>query len=333
MLSASAPATTVPGEHRRMSQAEVHTPELLLARESSPSERTRLALRAQRGELIRVARGAYLTLEQWSSLDRDARYRATIDAIAATIDPMAIFSHASAAALWRLPWLDGWPDGVHATIGPASGGRSAGTLHRHAPSRPTPTSMIDGLRVTTLARTVVDVAASRSFIAAVVTTDAALGMPELDGDELAWELGRLPHRQGAVRARAAIEFANARSGSPGESISRCTMRRLGLPAPVLQQRFDRPRGRYWEVDFWWPDLGVIGEFDGAAKYLRPELRNGRSAEQIVYEEKLREDELRRRSRGFARWDMAVARSPQQLARRLANVGVGSLLGARRGRSH
>jgi hypothetical protein len=315
-----------------MLRTDLHPPELVLARHSSPSERTRLAHLAERGDLIRVARGAYLTPERWSALGSDARYRVRIDAIAATIDPTAIFSHASAAALWRLPWLDGWPDAVHSTIDAASGGRSAATLHRHAPSRDTPTTVIDGLRVTTLARTVVDVAASRSFTAGVVTADAALGRPELDSSELDWELDQVPHYQGAVRARAAIGFADSRSGSPGESISRCTMRRIGLPVPVLQQRFVRSIGGYWEVDFWWPDVGVIGEFDGAAKYLDPELRGGRSAEHVVYAEKLREDELRRRSTGFARWDMAVARSPQQLERRLASVGIVSAV-RRRGRSH
>ncbi len=316
-----------------MPRTEVDAPDLLLARESSPSERTRLATRVRQGELFRVARGAYLPAVRWSALDPDERYRVRIEAVAATIEPEAVFSHASAAALWRLPWLDGWPDQVHATMGPASGGRSEVGLHRQALSRRASVGTVGGLRVTTLARTVVDVAASCGFTAGVVTADAALGRAELDLEELSWELARVPSRQGSARAQAVLGFADALSGSPGESVSRCTIRRAGLPAPTLQRRFERGGGRHWDVDFWSEEYGVISEFDGAAKYLDTELRQGRSAEEVVYVVKLREDELRRRSRGFARWNMAVARSPQLLGRRLREVGVVALSDRRRGRSH
>jgi hypothetical protein len=119
-----------------------------------------------------------------------------------------------------------------------------------------------------------------------------------------------------ARARDAITFMDARSDSPGESISRVSMWRAGVPAPVLQQRFSP-----WTVDFWWPDYEVIGEFDGAMKYLDTEIRNGKSADQVVYEEKLREDELRRRSKGFARWGYSHAMAPALLAARLTQAGV------------
>lgn len=66
---------------------------------------------------------------------------------------------------------------------------------------------------------------------------------------------------------------------------------------------------------------IIGEFDGKGKYLDPQLTRGRSAAEIVYQEKLREDELRRQSAGFARWEWQIARDPAALARRLRSSGL------------
>ena len=44
------------------------------------------------------------------------------------------------------------------------------------------------------------------------------------------------------------------------------MRELGLPAPELQHDLC-DRGRFVaRLDFWWPEHGVVGEFDGRSKY-------------------------------------------------------------------
>jgi very-short-patch-repair endonuclease len=54
------------------------------------------------------------------------------------------------------------------------------------------------------------------------------------------------------------------------------------------------------VDFLWPAHRTIGEFDGRVKYGRL-LKPGQSVEQIVYEEKLREDALRDLGWQVVRW--------------------------------
>jgi hypothetical protein len=119
-----------------------------------------------------------------------------------------------------------------------------------------------------------------------------------------------------------VAFADPRSGSPVESLSRVSIAEAGLPAPELQHEFWDRDGRM-DVDFWWPRFGVIGEFDGKVKYLDERYRNGRTLEQVLLDEKWREQRLRRQPgvRSIARWDAATAASPARLGRLLREHGV------------
>ncbi len=91
--------------------------------------------------------------------------------------------------------------------------------------------------------------------------------------------------------------------------------------PSLQHRFPRRGGGWWFVDFYWEQFNLVGEFDGLGKYRRAEWRNGRSAEQVVIDEKLREDELRALGPRVVRWGWDIARSPRSLGALLAAAGL------------
>jgi hypothetical protein len=118
-----------------------------------------------------------------------------------------------------------------------------------------------------------------------------------------------------------LDFANGASGSPGESLSRVAIHLLGLPAPQLQVPFSDRQGLIGIVDFWWPEVGLIGEFDGNGKYLRTEFANGRTVNQIVMDEKERENRLRQLGPRIARWGWGTARSLPQLRAHLAANGL------------
>lgn len=60
---------------------------------------------------------------------------------------------------------------------------------------------------------------------------------------------------GVARARRVAAFADARSGSPLESISRVAFDHYGLPAPILQATI----GGYERADLLWEMFRVIGE--------------------------------------------------------------------------
>lgn len=305
---------------------------LVLAREqTSPSAREDLYFRVRKGELVSVARGAFMLQSIWAQLDVDSRYRARVKAVAAMASRPLVFSHQSAAALWRLPIVGSWPSQVHVVEEAAGGGRSSAVVARHTVGVPSEWDSIDGLAVTTLARTVVDCAASLRFSPAVAMADAALHRTEhpitevpttaLTRDDLLRDAARLALRQSTVKVARVIGFADGAADRPGESLSRVSMHRAGIASPELQKELFGASGRRYVVDFYWRGANVIGEFDGKDKYRNPEFLRGRTPEQALLDEKAREDDLRAAGHGMVRWGWDVARSPRLLAQRLAPAGV------------
>ncbi len=277
-----------------------------------------------------MSRGAYLPADQWQTLGPSARYGMRVRAVAAT-HPGIILARAAAAAVWALPWIGARPMRVD-VLAPTGPSGSTPLISRHVEPE-TEVVEIDGMLVTGLARTVVDIARGIDLHRAVAIAYAALNEKTRGGlalvvpaPDLERELAEIAFRHGEARARHVVDFADGRSGSPIESSSRLTIDELGLPSPVLQHPFPRTGGGLWWVDFWWPEVGLVGECDGAAKYLDPALRNGRTADQVVYDEKLREDDIRRRCRAFARWGARGARRPESLAGILAVNGLGRPVG-------
>ena len=176
--------------------------------------------------------------------------------------------------------------------------------------------------VTTPARTLVDIARAGDFTAAVVGLDHALSRRATPAQSLAKDdviavLQRYASSRGTARASAAVEFADGRSGSGGESLSRVGIFQLGFERPELQVRHPHPEG-YYDVDFEWPRRKdrppTIGEFDGVMKYLSKRYRDGREAGEVVVAEKYREDILRGQGNGFVRWGWTEARKPVRLLR-------------------
>jgi hypothetical protein len=68
-------------------------------------------------------------------------------------------------------------------------------------------------------------------------------------------------------------------------------------------------------DFGWEQLGTLAEFDGRVEYGRL-LRPGQSAGDAVYEEKLREDELRDGGWQLVRWTWPERDRPAVIGDRL-----------------
>ncbi len=303
---------------------------ILSAESRTPDARSRLYRGAERGTFTRVSLGVYVPTREWVGLSVEQRHLARMRAVALT-HPGAVFSHHSAAIAWQIPLVD-IPLSIPHVIAPiADGGRSKSGLVRHCRGLPERVEIVDGLRVTSVARTVVDVAAVSPFGAGVVVADHVLRSPavsESKPDRSRVTLGLLETEwdatassPGSARARRVIAFADGASGSPGESISRAAIHELGLPKPVLQQAFFDEEGLVGYTDFWWPDADLIGEFDGVAKYIREEFMNGRTPGEVVVDEKRREDRLRRQARSVARWGWQTARSAGDLRRTLINAGL------------
>ena len=107
-----------------------------------------------------------------------------------------------------------------------------------------------------------------------------------------------------------LNFADARSESAGESLSRVAIWRLGFPAAELQFEVT-VAGRCYRSDFGWPEARVLGEFDGKVKY-GALLRPGESAADVVMREKRREAGLRAAGWWVVRWTWADVVQPERL---------------------
>ena len=284
------------------------------------------------GSERRLSRGVYLDSTRWNGLGPRAKYLAFVHGVVETRKSRPVLSHWSAAAVHDLPMVGPWPQRVHVTIPAASGGRSGGDVVRH-PGRLRDEDVveIDGLLVTSIARTAVDIGAFRtSMIAAVSIIDRVLheapfgGAAPLAQKEAllaCWE-SMLPFKA-SRRALELIRFGERHSGSPLESASRVGMWTLGIPRPRLQTAHFDEQGFIGYSDFDWPDFCAIGESDGDKKYLDPRFRSGRTADQVLLDEKKREDRLRAVSRSFARWGWNDAIHPTRLAQKLHPLGLPS----------
>jgi hypothetical protein len=284
---------------------------------------------AAAGAEVRVSRGVYADTVAVAQLDARAKYLLLVRAVAETRRNRPVVSHWSAAALHGLPILGPWPRSVHITQLPTTGTRSGGDVVRHTLQLDDEdVTEIDGLLVTTVGRTAVDLAASATTVAAAVVVDAVLHLdrfgriPPLSSIDELWEVwGRkLPFR-GHSRSSEVLDFASAQADTPIESVSRVTMRTIGCPVPVLQLAHLDDDGFIAETDFAWPEFGVVGEADGDRKYLDAAFRSDKSVEQVVLDEKIREDRLRALPRTVARWRWSTALSPRLLHRSLTRAGV------------
>jgi hypothetical protein len=297
-------------------------------REPHESRRA-LARGALRGDQIRVARGAYVELNSLAPLSARERYLLHVRAVAESRRSRPVVSHWSAAAIHNLPILGRWPDAVHLTIGPTSGGRSRGGVVKHSAALENCDVIeINGMWVTSIARTVIDMAAALPFLGAVMIVDRALlvdrfgriqPMTDRVSLEACWE--SMGSFRGFARAKSAIDFGEHQAESPLESVSRVSMRVIGCPRPILQAPHSDAEGHIGETDFYWPEFNAVGEADGKSKYIDPALRGGRSAEEVVVDEKWREDRLRALPRAVARWGWDVGINPARLRLRLQRLGL------------
>ncbi|MGY4858893.1 hypothetical protein [Cryobacterium sp. AP23] len=291
----------------------------------------------ERGGTERLRRGIYVARNVWSSADADARYLMRIHAAVLSRHTRPVVSHLSAARVWGLPILGQWPTEVHLQGGTGQTRSSKNWIAwHHDPLPDEDVTEIDGLLVTTRLRTLVDLARSQPFRSAVISLDAGIQerfllpggrlMPIVTRDEVMEQVLRLGSRRGTRRARHAVGFSDARSGSVGESLSRTGILLAGLPMPELQVVYPHASGED-RVDFRWKRrfhvkrMPLLGEFDGEVKYTRGEFMDGRAIEEVVWAEKRREDRLRAPGRSMARWLWADALRPERLRAVLLNAGL------------
>ncbi|WP_330228338.1 type IV toxin-antitoxin system AbiEi family antitoxin domain-containing protein [Nocardia sp. NBC_00508] len=268
------------------------------------------------GQWHRLRAGHYLN-SPGSGLGATGRHLLLALATAETTSDSAITSHCSAAVLHGMSTWNISLDRVHLTRNRINGGRLSNRVVVHsAQVEPDEITLVRGIRVTTPARTVIDIARSEGFEQSVALGDSALRDGLTTTAELREHLRRARHRPGRRKAAQVLDFLDGRSEGVGESRSRIMLHHYGFPASEVQARVFTDSGVcVGRVDLLFPDLGVIGEFDGNAENHNA-LRLPRCPEQVVIAERTREDQLRALGWMVVRWNWDDLTAPADLLHRL-----------------
>lgn len=263
------------------------------------------------GEISRVRRGSYRLREPE---DYTVRHRELIAATLPLLGAETVVSHTSAAILHRLPVESRLCGHVWVVRTRSHGGPSGVVRASDARVGPDEVVEVDGVLVTSVERTVLDLARTRPFDWGVAVADAALrlGVPRDDLEEAARRAVGVP---GIVRGRAVVRFADPRAESAGESRSRALMHQQGIPAPELQQDIRLDGRRVGRSDFLWRHQRTVGEFDGRSKY-HELVPSGQTAADVVMAEKAREQDFRDAGFWLVRWGWVDLDDPPALAARI-----------------
>jgi hypothetical protein len=270
--------------------------------------------RLVRGDWQLVRRGVYARSSALAGLTPDRLHRLRIEAALPQLGDRYVVSHLSAACLHRLVLLRPPGRTVQVTNPGARSGRRRPLLQTYcAVVDPDEITTVDGYPVTTVARTLVDLARACGFEQAVVAADHALRTGRVEPPALKTVADRAHRLRGIRTAHQMIAFADAGAESVGESRSRVLMAREGLPTPELQfPVVGRTGAVVARTDFRWRGFNTVGEFDGAEKYGRA-LRPGQRAGDVVFQEKLREDRIRELGFTVVRWTWGELDDPPALA--------------------
>ncbi|SDJ01234.1 Transcriptional regulator, AbiEi antitoxin, Type IV TA system [Frankineae bacterium MT45] len=288
--------------------------------------RTALARAVQRGDLIRIRRGAFAPAVRLASVSPAERNRRLCTLVAAALltMPSAVASHGSAALLAGLPMLR-TPSQPCITIAPGRGGSFEG-LHVHRARLVTDdllampanesvetASAAHSLRRTSVGRTICDIARECGRDAAVVVADAAVHANPGDRSHIASCLERSAGWPWVRRATDLLDLVDGRAESPLESMSRLRISDLGLPPPIPQAVLRNAHGLFLaRVDFFWPQFGVVGEADGFEKYADAPMAALRA-------EKLRQERLEQVGLIVVRWGWPEVNRLATLQRRLVDA--------------
>lgn len=229
----------------------------------SPDDiRARIAAREGGWNVVR--RGVYIDAELWRAASDAERWWWCDVAAHLLMERHHLLSHDSAARGLGLPLLRGGTDLSHITREGVGGSRTRHGVKHHL-GRELPADVVerDGIPMTGLARTALDVGREHGFACGVVAIDAALrrGVTHRDFE---LELARMTSWPYVCTCRSALAFADPGAESPGESLVRILLAEMGCVDIETQFAVPVPGGIRW------CDLRVgrhLVEFDGKVKYV------------------------------------------------------------------
>ncbi len=282
------------------------------ALDSGMTERQLKTVTQPHGDWVVVRRGAYAERWEWDAADEARRHLMRVIAVSLVARHPYVLSHSSAGVVHALHCRPHWRELVHVSHPGVRGGRTEGGVKHHPAGVPDDQlTEVNGLGVTSLARTSVDIAREYGVEDGVIVCDQVLrrGVPRSGLYDVLTQMWSWPN---VTRARAAVRLADAGAENLAESLARMLVIELGFGTPTTQVWIE-DGGRRVRVDMVLNDH--IFEFDGKVKY-SGEFGEGTEA---LWREKQREDWLRALGFGISRivWSDLFGPARRSALKRLA----------------
>lgn len=264
--------------------------------------RSAIRTRAANGRLHRLHEGVYAVGHPCPPLE--GRFLAAVKACG----PQAALSHFSAAALWDL--VD-WEDRrIEVTVvGTAIRKHPGLWVHRTLRRAPQDWVMRSGIAVTSVERTLIDLAAILPAPALRRAVRRAFSLKRTGLRPLAEAVSRAGRRRGIAAIRVLLADGYVPTVSELEDVVLDLFDRGGLERPKVNEPLIL-NGRRVVPDFRWPEQRLVVEADGAAWHDDP-LARADDAERQALLEAHGERVVR------VTWQQAVSQSAQTLSRVLS----------------
>lgn len=243
------------------------------------------------GQFHRVRHGAYTFPDVWARLDERDRHRLESRAVFRTAQTPVAISHASAVmeltgGSWGLDLSE-----VHLTrLDGRAGRREAGVRQHQGLLLPGDLETVGEFTFTSATKSALDLTTITSLDRSLVVFDKFLhdGLTSKPLLEERYRAG-MTQCPNTLTTELTIRLSDGRAESAGETLIRHLCWVCGLPMPELQHTVVNAAGVILGItDFWWPDYGVFGEFDGKVKYTRL-VRPDETPAEVVLREKRREE--------------------------------------------
>jgi hypothetical protein len=262
----------------------------------------------RRGKLVRMAPGWYMSREAWDQAKPWERLPLMCTAMTLS-NPSTCFAGTTAAQLLGLPGSHRL-EAIHTDVAP---GAHSGTLTRtfnvapgfKAVAPPARMSHSRGLpwdgracsvyeyRVVPPEIAALEVSLWEPFVHALQVMDAmlrAVSPFNIGRGRLEEIIDQWPVKSQAKLARRVLDLADPRAESPMESLIRAICYLFGLEPPEIQVEFRDADGQMI-VDFYWPRIGLVVEYDGQGKWMDPQLDTGRAQWGRIHQHNTRHDRL------------------------------------------
>lgn len=288
-----------------------------------------LRRRVKTGDLISPFPRLYARTKSWDTLNKKERSLHVLRGNL-SLRPDSVLCGLSAALVFGFEVPEALlDDKVHVLRQRGRSTRVEGLRVHHSPR--VASIQFDDFRVTPPERTVVDCARWYGLRTGLAVADSALRLGLTSKDALVAEALALPRRSpGCKAARLVTTLADGRSANGGESVARAVMYELGYRMPDLQRKLPDllGSGKVYYADYAWdiPVGGgvttrtILGELDGAEKYLNPDMATG-GASQALLKERRRESRLTLYGAPIMRFSYAEALNLPYFDRLLRSFGV------------